>query len=69
MELQHYNKELLTIVEALKLWCLLLEGLRIPVVIYMDHQNLQYWKEAQIMDRKHAHWYTELASYNFFITY
>ena len=37
-----YNKELLTIVEALREWRVYLEGTKYPVQIYTDHKNLLY---------------------------
>ncbi|QRV84489.1 Retrotransposable element Tf2 protein [Ceratobasidium sp. AG-Ba] len=42
-----YDKELLAIVQALEHWRLMLEGTKIPVTVYTDHRNLQYWQEAK----------------------
>ncbi|QRV83709.1 Retrotransposable element Tf2 protein [Ceratobasidium sp. AG-Ba] len=46
-----YDKELLAIVHALEHWRLLLEGTKIPITVYTDHRNLQYWQEAKIVYR------------------
>ena len=37
-----YNKELLTIFEAFKIWWYYLEDLAYPIDIVMDHKNLKY---------------------------
>ena len=37
-----HDKELLTVVEALREWRVYLEGTKYPVQIYTDHKNLLY---------------------------
>ncbi|QRV98516.1 Retrotransposable element Tf2 protein [Ceratobasidium sp. AG-Ba] len=64
-----YDKELLDIVQALEHWRLMLEGTKIPVTVYTDHRNLQYWQEAKVWNRRHARWYLLLASFNYQIVY
>ncbi|QRV96423.1 Retrotransposable element Tf2 protein [Ceratobasidium sp. AG-Ba] len=64
-----YDKELLAIVRALEHWRLLLEGTKIPITVYTDHRNLQYWQEAKTWNRRHARWYLLLASFNYQIVY
>ncbi|QRV80898.1 Retrotransposable element Tf2 protein [Ceratobasidium sp. AG-Ba] len=64
-----YDKELLAIVHALEHWRLLLEGTKIPITVYTDHRNLQYWQEAKVWNRRHARWYLLLASFNYQIVY
>jgi len=49
-----YDKELLTIIEALKLWHHYLEGSPHPVEIWSDHKNLEYFCSAQSLNRRQA---------------
>ena len=46
-----YNKELLAIIEALKLWHHYLEGSPHPVKIWSNHKNLEYFRSAQSLNR------------------
>jgi len=45
-----YDKELLAIIEALKLWRHYLEGSLHPVEIWSDHKNLEYFRSAQSLN-------------------
>ena len=45
-----YDKELLAIIKALKLWCHYLEGSPHPVEIWSDHKNLKYFWTAQSLN-------------------
>ena len=45
-----YNKELLAIIEALKLWHHYLEGSPHPVEIWSDHKNLKYFRMVQSLN-------------------
>ncbi len=56
-----YNKELL----ALNEWRHYLMGAAVDIEIWMDHQNLQYFRKPQKLNRRQAHWVTELAEYHF----
>jgi len=49
-----YDKELLAIIEALKLWRHYLEGSPHPVEIWSDHKNLEYFRSAQSLNRRQA---------------
>ena len=49
-----YDREMLTICEALKDWRHFLEGLPQPFEIWTDHQNLQFWQTAQNLSRRQA---------------
>jgi len=49
-----YDKELLAIIEALKIWCHYLEGSPHPVEIWSDHKNLEYFRSAQSLNRRQA---------------
>ncbi len=60
-----YNKELLAIMLALDEWRHYLMGATIDVEIWTDHQNLQYFRKPQKLNRWQARWVTELAEYHF----
>ncbi len=42
-----HDKDLLVIIRSLEHWRIFLEGTEIPVTVYTDHRNLQYWSQAQ----------------------
>ena len=42
-----HDKELLTVVEALREWRVYLEGTKYPIQIYTDHKNLLYWTSTK----------------------
>ncbi len=60
-----YDQELLAIVKALRQWRTYL--LRSPhqILIYMDHSNLQYWKEPRKINWRVAREFQELLEYDF----
>ena len=60
-----YNQELLAIVKALHQWRTYLVGSPHQIVIYMDHSNLQYWKEPRKINQRVAREFQELSEYNF----
>ncbi|SJL02913.1 uncharacterized protein ARMOST_06254 [Armillaria ostoyae] len=60
-----YDKELLTIMLALSDWHHYLIGTLKDVEIWTDHQNLQYFRKPQKLNRRQACWVTELAEYHF----
>ena len=47
-----YDKELLVIFEAFKIWQYYLEGLAYPINIVMDHKNLEYFFTTKILTWK-----------------
>jgi len=51
-----HDKELLAIVEAFKKWRHYLEGVAVPVEVYMDHKNLTYFLETKTLSRRLARW-------------
>jgi transposase InsO family protein len=69
MNYDTHDKELLAIITALEHWRLFLELTKIPITVYTDHRNLEYWKNAKIWNRRHARWHQLLASFNFHIVY
>jgi hypothetical protein len=60
-----YNKEMLAIMNALSEWCQYLMGASEPFEIWTDHQNLQYFRKPQKLNRRQAHWMTELGEYHY----
>ncbi len=60
-----YNKELLAIMLALEEWRHYLMGAYQDFEIWTDHQNLQYFRKPQKVNRRQARWITELAEYHF----
>ena len=64
-----YDKELLAVVEAFRQWRVYAEGAVVPVQVYTDHKNLEYFSHARTTSRRHARWAATMASYNYVITY
>ncbi len=60
-----YDRELLAIIKALRQWRTYLLGSPHEIIIYMDHSNLQYWKEPRKINRRVAREFQELLEYNF----
>ncbi len=60
-----YDKELLAIMLALEEWRHYLMGAYQDFEIWTDHQNLQYFRKPQKVNRRQARWITELAEYYF----
>jgi len=44
-----YDKELLAIFEALKIWQHYLEGWAYPIDVVMDHKNLEYFSTTKVL--------------------
>ena len=51
-----YNKELLAIFEAFKIWQQYLEGLAYPINVIMDHKNLEYFSTTKVLTWRQAQW-------------
>ena len=49
-----YDRELLAIIRALEEWCHYIQGLGHTTVIYLDHQNLTYFRSAQKLNQRQA---------------
>lgn len=60
-----YNKEMLGIMLALDEWQQFLMGARQTFEIWTDHNNLQYFRQPQKVNRRQARWITELANYDY----
>ena len=64
-----HNKELLAIIDVFEEWRHLLEGARHTVTIYTDHKNLEYFKNARVLNRRQARWSLFLSQFDYLIVY
>ena len=64
-----YDKEMLAIMSALDDWRQYLLEAKHPFEIWSDHQNLQYFRKPQKLNRRQARWVTELADYDFVLVH
>ena len=60
-----HDKELAAIIKALEDWRHYLEGQGIPLEIWTDHKNLEYFMKAQNLTRRQARWALFLSRFNF----
>ena len=60
-----YDRELLAIIKALQQWRTYLLGSPHQITIYMDHSNLQYWKEPRKINQRVVREFQELSEYDF----
>jgi len=49
-----YNKELLAIFEAFKIWQHYLEDLAYPINIVMNHKNIEYFSTTKVLTQRQA---------------
>jgi hypothetical protein len=64
-----HDKELLAIMDSIKIWRRYLEGALLTVLVYTDHQNLEYFTMTKVLNRRQARWAPELAGIDFKICY
>ncbi|CCO35741.1 Retrotransposable element Tf2 155 kDa protein type 1 [Rhizoctonia solani AG-1 IB] len=64
-----HDKELLAIIRLFEHWRIYLEGTILPITVFTDHRNLEYWKESRTFNRRHARWHLLLAGFHFQIMY
>ena len=71
IEINHeiYDKELLAIIKSFEEWCPILEGTGLPIKIFTDHRNLQYFMFTKQLSRRQARWSKFLLYFNFVIQY
>ena len=62
------NRELLAVHAALVEWRHWLEGAQHPVLIWTDHKNLTYIREAKRLGPRQAHWALLFSWFNFTLT-
>ena len=63
-----YDKELLVIFEAFKIWWYYLEGLAYPIDVVMDHKNLEYFSTTKVLTQRQARWSKYLSQFNLVIS-
>jgi hypothetical protein len=64
-----HDRELLAIVDSFKLWRRYIDGSLFMVLVYSDHQNLEYFTTMKILNRRQARWAQELTGIDFKICY
>ena len=62
-----YNKELLVIVEVFAKWRQYLLGAKKPFEVWMDHENLKYFRKPHKLNGQQARWYLKLQDYDFML--
>ena len=55
--------------DSLSDWRQYLLGARCTFEIWTDHQNLQYFRKPQKLNRRQARWQTELQEYDFLLVH
>uniref|UniRef100_A0A1A8FIG4 Gypsy retrotransposon integrase-like protein 1 n=1 Tax=Nothobranchius korthausae TaxID=1143690 RepID=A0A1A8FIG4_9TELE len=63
------DRELLAVKLALEEWRHWLEGAELPVVIWTDHKNLAYLKDAKRLNPRQYRWSLFFSRFNFIISY
>jgi hypothetical protein len=62
---QIYDRELMAIILAFEAFCHYLIRHPLPVEVWTDHANLQYFREPQKLNRQQARWLTQLQDYDY----
>lgn len=64
-----HDKELLAIVETVKIWRHYLEGMKHPFTILTDHQALTYFQTSKTLTRRQARWSEVINHHKYIIKY
>ena len=64
-----HDKELLAIIKAFKEWRPMLERTGLPIKIFTDHRNLQYFMTTKQLSCRQACWSEYLSHFNFVIQF
>ena len=64
-----YDKELLAIFEAFKIWQHYLEGLAYPIDIVTDYKNLEYFSTTKVLIQRQVWWSKYLSQFNLVIRF
>jgi hypothetical protein len=64
-----YDKKLLAIIRCLEHWKPELESTDIPIKVFTDHRNLEYFITTKELSRRQARWAEKLVEFNFKILY
>jgi hypothetical protein len=60
-----YDKELIAIIDSLKNWRHYLVHTSDEIMIYSDHNNLQYFRSSQLLKPRHARWAEFLSQFSY----
>src|SRR2546423_1933136 len=60
-----HDKELLGVVEALRVWRVYLQGAQKPFTVYTDHKNLTAFTTTKTLNRRQVRWSELLSTYDF----
>uniref|UniRef100_A0A146SAR5 Gypsy retrotransposon integrase-like protein 1 n=1 Tax=Fundulus heteroclitus TaxID=8078 RepID=A0A146SAR5_FUNHE len=63
------NRELLAVKLALEEWRHMLEGAKLPFLVWTDHKNLEYLKTAKRLNPRQARWALFFDRFNFSLSY
>ena len=64
-----YDRELLVIIRALEEWRHYIQGSPHTMVIFSDHKNLTYYREARKLNRRQVRWSLYLSEFNVKLTH
>jgi hypothetical protein len=64
-----YDKELMAIIEALEEWRPECEGAELPLQLYTDHMNLEYFMSKKLLNRRQARRSEFLTRFDYEIVY
>ena len=64
-----HDKELLGVVEALRVWRVYLQGAQKPFTVYTDHKNLTAFTTTKTLNRRQVRWSELLSTYDFKIVH
>jgi hypothetical protein len=64
-----YDQEFLAIMRGLRTWSHLLKGTEIPVLVFTDHANLRYYRDARKIGPRVAGYLPEREQYNILLEY
>ena len=64
-----YDKKLLAIFEAFKIWQHYLEGLAYSINVVIDYKNLEYFSTTKVLTQRQAWWSKYLSQFNLVIRF
>jgi hypothetical protein len=64
-----HDKELLAIIDTFEEWRHLFEEAQHTTTVYMDHKNLEYFMNTQVLNRRQTRWSISLSRFDFVIIY
>ncbi len=64
-----HDKEFLAIMDAFEEWHYLLEKVQHEIIVYSDHNHLQYFMTICVLNQCQAQWAVSLSQFQFLNTY